>query len=172
MVSTLAVLRRCPTAAMLLEIANIVPINCYSGNVVFYHGKSGSEKAEQFVRRNPHYKRLDDLLRETELGSAFLDGLIALSRTSFREVEEVWWIVSSRLAAQAQGDVHVFGGDVYKGGFDRTNANLSGTQYKQFLSRYGDSRLMDTTFDKVELPILLTNQAVGRIFYNEKLTDW
>jgi len=165
-------IRSLPTDQRLIQLANELQIDPAGRNVVFYHGASGAAKAKEFVTQHPKFVRLDDLLQQTELGRVFLDDLLKLSKEDFKKAEEIWWTISARLAESAKGDVHVFGGDVYANGHDRSNANVTGEDPQDFRSRFDKKRYMDTTFDKVELPILTTNQSVGKIYYNGEVTDW
>lgn len=170
--SSKAAKQRINTDSQLLTNANYVQINPPKNKAVFYHGSSGGRKAAIFVRDNPGYKRLDELLMETRSGHRLFNELLELSKTKWESAQEIWWELSARMAESATGDVWVFGGGVYAKGHDRMHANKTGKTPHNFESRHGGGKYLDTVFDKVELPILSTNNNIDTIYYNETATDW
>lgn len=157
---------RFTTDAQLLCAANTVLIAPAWGQAVFYAEDVGAELAAAFVASNPGHARLDELLAKTAEGRTLWASLTESGRP-WCEKEEVWWVLSHRLARSASGRVHVFGPD-------RLTANRpyrdEEFRHKHLTQTSAGMRAAyaNTVFEKVEWPELEQNLNVTEILYNGK----
>lgn len=151
--------RRFETDLALLKTAETVALFASVDRTVLYAEDVGARRAAAFVKSNPGYTRLDELLQQTQPGNELLAALLDRQRTGrWNEVEEVWWELSWRLARAAQGTVHIFGPDRFM-----RDQPLSSFKHKYCTGAYANS-----VFEKVELPELEANSAVTAIYFNGK----
>lgn len=151
--------RRFNTDSSLLKTAATVALVPAVDRTVLYGEDVGARRAAAFVKSNPGYTRLDELLQQTQVGKDLLAALLDRQRNGrWNEVEEVWWELSWRLARAAQGVVHIFGPDRFM-----RDQPLSSFKHKYSTGAYAHSVL-----EKVELPELEANPAVTEIFFNGK----
>src|SRR4051812_3764567 len=82
---------------------------------VFYSDDVGSARAKDFVRKNPEYTRIDELLISKEFGTdegrTLFKAINSASGRPWSDREEIWLLLSMRLAQAASGIVHCFGPD-------------------------------------------------------------
>ena len=144
----------------LLALATEVPLYPKKDRAVFYADDFGARLAAAFIRKNPEFTRLDELLSQTQMGRDLWSRL-TLDRAPWNKVEEVWWELSWRLARAAEGTVHVFGPTRF----------VRNEPVSSFRHKYSTGSFANTVFEKVELPELEANPRVTQILFNEKPFD-
>jgi hypothetical protein len=146
----------------LLRLAAAVPLMPSKDRAVFYAEDAGARLAAKFVAGNPGYERLDELVPQTFLGAVLWARLLWISRP-WSHKEEVWWVLSRRLAQAASGTVHAFGPSRLVA--DRPLEEFK-HKYSVVVAGRARSAYANTVFEKVELPELEQNSAVTAIYYN------
>jgi hypothetical protein len=152
--------QRFTTDKHLLASASRVLLKPARDRAVLYSEPIGERAAEDFVKRNPGYTRLDELLKRSPEGDHLFSMLVARSKVNWSDVEEIWWDLSRRLAHAASGDVHCFGPP------RMTDPNSPVETYRHDKK---SNAFANGVFEKVELPVLEANPLVTRIFVNGKL---
>ncbi len=147
--------KRFSTDSSLLDMAVRVPLVPKKDRAVFYADDFGARLAAAFVKQNPDFTRLDELLDQTPMGRDLWANLIRGGR-DWSRVEEVWWELSWRLARAAEGTVNIFGPTRFS-----RNEPLSAFRHK-----YATGSYANTVFEKVELPELESNPRVKQILFN------
>lgn len=147
--------RRFTTEASLLKMASTVALQPQCDRTVFYAEDEGARLAAEFIKANPGYLRLDELLPLTREGRELWKTLTTGGRR-WSDVEEIWWELSWRLARSAKGVVHVFG----------PRRLTEDRPLEDFRHKYTTGSFAHTVFEKVELPELEANPQVTAIFYN------
>lgn len=150
--------KRFQTDPSLLKLACKVPLQPRKDHAVFYAEDFGARLASSFVKQNPAFTRLDELLAMTVEGRDLWSMLTRakLFGKEWNNIEEVWWELSWRLARAAEGTVHIFGPTRLT-----RNEPISSARHK-----YATGSFAHTVFEKVELPELEANPRVTRILYN------
>ncbi|WP_306393700.1 hypothetical protein [Telluria beijingensis] len=143
------------TDPALLKLASMAPLHPKKDRAVFYADDFGARLASLFVKQNPEYTRLDELLSQTKAGC---DLWSALKGGDWSHTEEVWWELSWRLARIAEGTVNVFGPTRF----------VRNEPISSFRHRYSTGSFANSVFEKVELPELEANPRVTQILYNGK----
>ncbi len=153
---------RFTTDAELIATANVVTLTPERDRAVFYCEDEGKRLAADFVARHAGHTRLDELLQQTQQGRRLWASLVAPRPWS--DNEEVWWVLSRRLAAAAAGVVHAFGPA-------RLTHDVPVQAHRHaYPVRAADGTLRNTyantVFEKVEWPELEQNPAVTVVYYN------
>jgi hypothetical protein len=147
---------RFATDNRLLSIANHVFLQPEHDRAVFYAEDIGARRAEDFVRNNPGYTRIDDLLNRSAEGRALFREIGAARGMMWNQREEIWLALSMRMAAAASGTVNCFGPD--RLGIDE---GVEAARHS-----YNVRAFAHTQFEKAELPILENSIKVEAILYN------
>lgn len=149
---------------------NVSIIPPVGGTVLWFSGQ-GLENARAFQKRKleagcNHYKLIDDFLKdENDKPSPLLEELLERERKGeWHIVEEVWWILSERLAGNSVGDVHVFGIERKL----RPDLPIE-EQAIEFKDHPKSRSYYSRVFDKIERPVLEENEKIRRVFFNESL---
>ncbi|CAN7363198.1 hypothetical protein [Massilia sp. LjRoot122] len=145
--------RRFQTDPSLLKLASNVALYPKRDRTVFYADDFGARLASGFIKSNPEFTRLDELLNMTPDGRTLWSKLIS---SSWSHTEEVWWELSWRLARVAEGTVNVFGPTRF----------VRDEPISAFRHKYSTGAFANTVFEKVELPELEANPRVTQILYN------
>lgn len=144
----------------LIGLAKIVKLEPPEDKAVFYADKVGASRARDFIRKNPSHVRIDELLSSTPEGRNLLAHIGAETARKWSDREEIWLLLSIRLAEAASGVVNCFGPD-------RLTRNEPAENSEHL---YTKGAYANTQFEKAEWPALENNPKVTCIKMNGKIT--
>lgn len=153
--------QRFATDTALLAIANQVFLQPPHDRAVFYAENAGERLAQDFVRQNPGYARIDDLLLVTPEGRDLFKEIDSMGGRRWDQREEIWLALSMRLAMAASGIVNCFG----------PVRLLADEPVESARHGFRRNAFVNTQFEKAELPILENNLRVTQILYNGQPLD-
>ena len=145
------------TAPELLALAITVPLFPKKNRAVFYAEDEGARMANDFVRNNIGYTRLDEMLELSSQGRRLISRLKSPG-WKWPQIEKVWWELSWRFARAASGVVNVFGPPRF----------VEDRPLEEFRHKYSTGSFANTVFEIVELPELEANPRVEAILFNGK----
>jgi hypothetical protein len=143
---------RLPTNQRLLTQAAQLSLESARNTVILWSGKQNQGLAKQFCEAHAgaNYVTLEMIL-ERHYGSFFRE----LRALPWHEAEEIWWLLSARLAEAATGAVRVFAAGIVNPELG-ASTEVDVSKHRSAHKPRGDARAAycNSVFEKVEGPAL------------------